>query len=76
MLLLFCWSREQPVTDASVDCEVTLKTAIDVYQWFREICTTHLLRHPIVLGGPGVVVQIDESLFRHKPKVRFNHNYN
>lgn len=24
---------------------------------------------PIVLGGPGIIVQIDESLFRHKPKV-------
>ena len=22
------------------------------------------------LGGPGVVVQIDESLFRHKPKAK------
>ena len=24
---------------------------------------------PLLLGGQGVVVQIDESLFRHKPKV-------
>ena len=24
---------------------------------------------PIILGGTGVVVQVDESLFRHKPKV-------
>ena len=23
---------------------------------------------PLLLGGPGVIVQIDESLFRHKPK--------
>ena len=24
---------------------------------------------PLLLGGTGVIVQIDESLFRHKPKV-------
>ena len=25
-------------------------------------------RHPISLGGEGVVCQVDESMFRHKPK--------
>ena len=45
----------------------------DVYQWLREVCTTRLIQDPpIVLGGPGKVVQIDESLFRHKPKVPFS----
>ena len=24
---------------------------------------------PCILGGPGVIIQVDESLFRHKPKV-------
>ena len=33
------------------------------------VCTAKLLQTQIILGGPGVVVQIDESLFRHKPKV-------
>ena len=30
---------------------------------------TKLLQTPIILDGRGVVVQIDESQFRHKPKV-------
>ena len=45
-------------------------TAIDVYQWLREVCSTRLINDgPVRLGGPGVIVQIDESLFRHKQKV-------
>ena len=31
------------------------------------MCSTKLLQTPIVLGGPGVVVQADESQFKHKP---------
>lgn len=36
----------------------------------REVAWEALLRHPIPqLGGPGVIVQVDESLFNHKSKV-------
>ena len=35
------------------------------------IRTTKLLQTPIILGGQGIVVEIGESLFRHKPKVYF-----
>ena len=43
------------------------------YQWLREMCSQKLLGDPqIVLGGPHTIVQIDESLFRHKPKVSSN----
>ena len=43
------------------------QTAVDIYQWLREVCSS---KTPIILSGQGRVVQIDESLFRHKPKVR------
>ena len=70
MLLLHFWVRQCPVTDAMKDVEVDKHTAIDVFQWFREVCLSSLMQGPqIVLGGPGTVIHIDESLFRHKPKV-------
>ena len=57
------------MTDASEEAEVDAGTGVDVFQWLREVCSTALLSNPIILGGPGIIVQIDESLFRHKPKV-------
>ena len=49
--------------------EISRPAAIDAYQWLREVCSTTLLQTPIMLGGAGCIVQIDESLFQHKPKV-------
>ena len=69
LLLLHFWIRQTPVTDAMQDVEVAKRTAIDIYQWLREICSSSLTQTQIVLGGQGVVLHIDESLFRHKPKV-------
>ena len=68
VILMHWWSRQYPVTDAAEEAEVTESTASQVYQWFREVCSTKLMNTPIILGGNNVVVQIDESLFRHKPK--------
>ena len=56
------------MADAACEAEVTEATACAVYQWLREVCSTRLLHTPIRLGGPGIV-QIDESLMNHKPKV-------
>ena len=70
LLIIHFWSRQLPVTDAELQLEITRGTAIDIYQWLREVCSTKLLATPIVLGGPGTIVQIDESLFNHKPKVK------
>ena len=66
---MYWWSREYPVTDAARIAEVDENTAVDVYRWLREVYSTKLLATPILLGRPGIVDQIDESQFRHKPKV-------
>lgn len=34
----------------------------------RNLCCQFLLQHPVKLGGPSVICQIDESLFCHKAK--------
>ena len=66
LILFYWWARE---TDVAEEAEVENKTAIQAYQYCRDICSWRLLNHdsPMLLGGPGVTVQIDESLFRHKP---------
>ena len=61
------------MTDFGDEAEVSNHTACDIYQWLREVCSTKLLQTPIILGGAGVVVQADESQFRHKPKVTMIH---
>ena len=75
LLLLYWWARQYPVTDAMQEAEVHKGMVIDVDQWLREVCSTRLLSSPIILGGANSIVQIDESLFRHKPKVWFHHRY-
>ena len=69
LILIYWWVRQYPVTDAIEEAKVAKSTAIDIYQWLREICSAKLLTMTITLGGPGSTVQIDKSLFRHKPKV-------
>ena len=74
-LMLWFWAREYPVIEAAGEAEIGRPVAIDIYQWLREVCSSKLIQSPVILGGPGKVVQVDESLFRHKPKVNFLYIY-
>ena len=66
------WVRQYPVTQAAEEAKISEATAVQAYQYLRDICSWRLTNvdSPLLLGGPGVVIQIDESLFRHKPKVK------
>ena len=69
LLLLHFWIRQFSDTTAALDAYIHKSTAIDVYQLFREVCTTKRLNTRIMFGGNWVIVEIDESLFCHKSKL-------
>ena len=73
ILLIYWWVRQYPITQEACECEVAKGTAVDVYQWLREICSWRLINHDdLRLGGSTAVmtnVEIDESCFSHKPRV-------
>ena len=58
------------MTDAAEEAEME-KMAVQAYQYCRGVGSWRLMNHdsPLILRGKGVTVEIDESLFRHKPKV-------
>ena len=59
MLVMYWWARQYPVSDCKDEAEIAEHTAIDMYQWLHEVCSTRLLQDPhIVLGGSGVIVEI------------------
>ena len=49
LLIMYLWARQYPVTDAMEEAVVDKRTAIDIYQWLREVCITKLLSSPIIL---------------------------
>ena len=69
LLLIYLWARDYPAKDVAQEAKIDKTVACEVLNWFREVCSAKLLQTGVTLGGPGKTVQIDESLFRHKPKV-------
>ena len=45
------------------------------YNFCRDICSKYLLQNPIILGGKGKIVQIDETKFGSKRKYNRGRNY-
>jgi IS1 family transposase len=72
---MLLWVSEVPVTAAAELVGITTPTSIQWYQYFRDICSFKVLDAASVnqLGGPGHIVEIDESLF-FKRKYNVGHN--
>ena len=68
--MVYSWATNRAVTEAINDVKIGRKMGINIYQWNRDICSSKLINGPpIKLGGPGAIVQIDESVFTHQGKV-------
>ena len=64
---MYWWAKQYLVGAAKDEADVDEHTAIDIYQWLREVCSGRLMHYPpIVLGGQGTILQIDDQ---HKPEV-------
>ena len=55
------------MADAQHELEIGSKHSIfDWNQYCRDIAVSHFINNPVQIGGPGHIVQIDESLFSIK----------
>ena len=68
--MVHSWATNRAVGEAITDAKIGKKMGINIYQWCRDICSWTLINGPpILLGGPGAIIQIDESVFTHQGKV-------
>ena len=53
LVLLHWWCRQNSATDAAEEAKVTEATAVQVYQYFHDICSWRLftLDSPLMIGG-------------------------
>lgn len=68
MKLLWNWIQNTPQSSIKKEINVDKKVLIDFFDDLRLCCRDYFKYNPICLGGGDKVCQIDESLFRHKPK--------
>ena len=67
---LWKWTQRDSLTAMFFEGIASRKILIKMARKCREMAWQALILHPIPrLGGPGVIVQIDESKFNHKSKV-------
>jgi hypothetical protein len=68
ILLIYLWSFKIPITVATQFSGVSSKTAQDIYQMMRDLCSEELSDDWIKLGGENKTVEIDETFLLKKRK--------
>ena len=67
VLFIYCWSKEMTSIEfCKTELGLSSKTVVDWSNFLREVCAAELLANPVVLGGPGRVVEVDESQFSRR----------
>ena len=62
--LMYLWSRGITTQKfLMLECRFeSTRTVVDWKNFMRDVCLSYYLANPVKIGGPGVLVQIDESL--------------
>lgn len=60
--LVFLWSHRIPVTTTINMIELSEPTVIQWYSRFRDVCSNYYEGNDYRIGGPGRIVEIDESV--------------
>lgn len=70
--LTYYWVNKLPQEFVQRELRIgSRKTLIEWYNFAREVCVKIIQRESEIIGGNGVVVEIDETIFRHK---KYNKN--
>jgi transposase-like protein len=67
VLFVYCWAKElSSIKFCDNELQIGERSTIDWNNYLREVCAFVLLTNPVVIGGPGTHVEIDESLFTQR----------
>lgn len=67
VLFIYSWSHDLATIDfCEKELSMNHNTTVDWCNYLREVCASSLLRNPILIGGPGFTVEIDESIFSRR----------
>lgn len=60
--IFYCWINEYTSTKfCSKELYMSNDAITDWKMYLREVCANSLLQNPMIIGGPGMSVEIDES---------------
>ena len=69
VLFMYAWSKELTSMDyCKHELDIGHISVVDWSNFLREVCAADLLANPVVIGGPGTTVEVDESLFSRRKK--------
>ncbi len=68
--LLFLWCNKELQGQSVNVTGVSAQAMVDVYDFFRDVCSVHFQQNPIRLGGRGLICQLDESQAKHKSRIK------
>lgn len=67
VLFIYCWSKElTSVEFCNEELSLNHNTTVDWNNYLREVCAWRLIQNSTVIGGDGLHVEIDESMFSRR----------